>query len=518
MARVLTNNVGMSYTIETSLGVAGVNWFLVEPNTFTSFGANITSVSRDPISRNRQRQKGTVTDLDSTVEFDADLTASSFLDFMEGFAFVTGINSDVSLIVSTAAETTTDTYAVSALTLAQADKFEIDTLIWVSGFSIAANNGLKVINSDIAQSAIAITVAENLTDEAVAPAGARISIAGHRIATAAVVTWDWNAVTVQASLLLTGVGTILTALGLTPGMTVHIGSIVNAGDTTITSAFENAAANDMFGFARVVSIAADVVVFDKVDLALQFDDLTAPATAVDVLFGQFIRNVSTSSAEFLERSFQFELEFPNLDVGGASEFQYALGNFSNTVAFSLPLADKASITFGFIGTDTENPVVAASRKAGASTALNPTLTEAFNTSADIARLRITNVDESGLTTDFKSVTITLNNNVSPEKVLGVLGAKFINAGNFEINIEAALVFTNPAVVDKIRTNATVTMDFILKNGDGIISVDIPSMTLGGGGREFPVNQSVLINTTAEAFQDSLLGTSIGISTIPVPLP
>ena len=51
-----------------------------------------------------------------------------------------------------------------------------------------------------------------------------------------------------------------------------------------------------------------------------------------------------------------------------------------------------------------------------------------------------------------------------------------------------------------------------------MGVDIPSMTLGGGDREFPVNESVLINTTAQAFGDPVLNTSIGISIIPVPLP
>ena len=219
-----------------------------------------------------------------------------------------------------------------------------------------------------------------------------------------------------------------------------------------------------------------------------------------------------------ERSFQFEAAYPNLGPSGVELYQYALGNFCNTVGFSLPLTDKATATFGFIGTDTANPVAVASRKSGASTAATPAETAAFNTTADIARLRITDVDEAGITTDFKSLTLNLSNNVSPEKVVGQLGAKYVNFGNFEVGLEAQLIFSNADVIEAIRANETVTMDFILKNSDGVIAVDIPSMTLGGGAREFPRNESVLINTTCEAFRDSTLGSSLGVSIIPVPLP
>ncbi len=516
MGRVLTNNVSLIYTIETALGVAGTTWFLLEPNSINQFGATINTVERNPISRNRQRRKGLVVDLDSAVEIEEDITFSAFRDFIEGFSFATGINTDMSELTAAGAETTTDSYTgMTAFTAAQADKLEIDTLLWVTGAGDPANNGLKTVDADIASSATAITVAENLVDETVAM---RISLAGHRIAIADVVTWDWDATAKTGSLLVTAIDTELAALGLVAGMLVHIGSIANAGDTTVVNAFENSAADDMFGYARVKSFAVGVVVFDKVDAALQFDDLTDPTTAVDILFGEFFRNVPTTDSDFLERSFQFEAEFPNLDVGGNSEFMYARGNFANSAQFNLPLVSKATVTFGFIGTDTDNPVVDASRKSGASAATNPLRTTAFNTSADIARLRITEVDEDGITTDFKSLTLTLNNNVSPEKVLGILGAKFMNTGNFEVDIEAQLVFTDGLVVNKIRDNETVTMDFILKNDEAVLGVDIPSMTMGGGNMEFPVNESVLMNTTGTAHQDDVLGSSIGISIIHVPLP
>ena len=272
----------------------------------------------------------------------------------------------------------------------------------------------------------------------------------------------------------------------------------------------------MAGYARVRSISDGAIIFDKVDSALRFTDNSAPATAVDILFGEFFRNVATDAADYLERSFQFEADFPNLGAAGASKYQYALGNYCNTLGFNLPLTDKATLALAFIGTDTENPTLL--RKAGADLAVSPEFAAAFNTSADIARLRIADVDENGLSTDFKSLSLTFNNNASPEKAVGRLGARYINSGNFLVDVEAQLIFTNGDVIERIRDNETVTMDFIVRNEDGVIVVDIPSMTLGGGGREFPVNESVLINTTGEAHRDPLLDTSLGVSVIPVPLP
>ena len=107
----------------------------------------------------------------------------------------------------------------------------------------------------------------------------------------------------------------------------------------------------------------------------------------------------------------------------------------------------------------------------------------------------------------------MNNNVSPEKCLGTLGAIFLNFGNFEVDIDSQLLFTEATIIDAIRDNETVTIDWRLTNDDGAIYFDVPNMTLGGGDLEFPLNESVLINTTGMAFGDptSVLSYSLGVS-------
>lgn len=519
MGRVLTNTVALAYTPEESLNVPGTDWTTLEPNDITTYGAKLTTISRNPISKNRQRLKGLVSDLDSAVEFNADLTVSAFRDFIAGFCFSVGINSDVTQIPSTAAITASDTFAIPALTAGQAGTLAVNTLLWVTGGLYDDNNGLKVVKTSAATGGTTLAVVENLVDET---ADFRVSFTGFR---ATSITWVWDPLLQRGSLIDTAIGTNLQSRGLIPGTVIHIGSIEAKGDSIIINGFQNAVANDMIGYARCIDISPDVVIFDKVDAELQFTDSTAPSTPVDILFGEYFRNVPTDDPDFLTQSYQFELGYPNLGIiptpgplGDYNQYQYSKGNYCSTVSFEVPLADKAILNFGFIGTDTDNPVDSLGRKAGTDSPNSPTQNNAFNTSSNVIRLRVLEEDEQGITTDFKSLTLTINNNVSPEKVIGVLGTKFLNIGNFEVNIEAQLVFTNPAVINKIRCNERVSMDFILRNEDGSISVDIPAMTMGDGSVNYPVGESVLISTSSQAYIDPNTKTSIGISLFPLPLP
>lgn len=490
MGRVSTNNISMSYTIESALGVAGTTWKQLEPNSIGNFGANITTVARSPISKNRQRRKGVITDLDSGADFAADLTLEHFIDFMEGFAFAS-FNGPLSIHTSAAVAGGSGGY-----TVASGGALAANTLVYASGFVTDANNGLKVVQSGSGSTNIRVN---GLTAET-APANAMVEVAGVRGA-AGDLEIDSNGDLISTTL-------DFTTLGLTAGQVIWVGG-ADAANQFFTDADT--------GFARIVTVAVNKLTLDKKATTFTVDDGTdtgsgGTAIQIDILFGRFLRNVTVDDADYLERSFQFEVAYENLQNPSGDEYEYCKGNYCNQVTFNLPLTDKATLNFGFIGTDTDVPTT--SRKTGASSATAPLRTESFNTTADVARLRITEVDETGLTTDFKNLTLTINNNVSPEKVIGTLGARYMNTGNFEVGLEAQLLFTEGDVVDAIRNNTTLTMDFALKNGDGGLFFDIPSMTLSGGGKDFPVNESVLINTTAQAFADTTLNTSIGVSLFP----
>jgi hypothetical protein len=499
MSRVLTNNTSFAYALEASIGTLPGSpiWKLLEPNTINQFGSTITTVPRNPISKMRQRRKGTITDLESAVEYEADATMDSLYDFVRAFMFSKPQSESVMVRIKSgalsenlAASTTLDDFTHDALTAA----IPQNSMIKTRGFTNAINNGIHRVDTGSTTTSTPVVSTNLITETPTNQANASLEVCGFYFTD---LTWT------DATNTLGSAGVDLTTLGLS------VGQFIRVGDGT--SKFTN---GEIYG--RIVSApTANAIVLDKVTNistgTLEGGGDEAASTVV-LLYGQFFKNVSVDDANYTEDTFHIEGAFPDLGGPSTDEYEYAKGNFLNTMAFNLPLTDKATITFAFIGTDTEVPTT--TRKTNAATPQEPTATEALNTSADIARLRVTKVDESGLTTDFKSATININNNVSAEKVLGTLGAKYMNAGNFEVDIEAEIVFTNGDVLDAIRNNTTVTMEFAVENNDGGVWFDIPSMNLGNGGKSFPVNESVLMGLSGMAFKDNAMQTSLGVSMFP----
>lgn len=534
MGRVLTNNFSLAYAIQTAFNIfttAAGDWKLIEPNEVPNFGPTISTVQRTPISKIRGARKGAISDLDAAVEIDADMTLDSFIDFAEAFAFSTAVNADMVFpprMGNRAAlegdTTATPGYTIPSATAAQAAKFQFTvtlgpfSLVYGRGYLNSENNGINPIAADVVATDTEIEVAGLVVETA--PANSSVEMAGMRAEAGDLLL----AVSAGVGTLTSGGGASatpidFTTLGLTVGQQIHVGGLTSANQ------FAGAGPILSFGYARITSIAAGTLLLDKMDATLIASDGTDTGAGgtevpVDLLYGRFIRDVAVDSSEFIERIFLFEGAWPNLfetdpptPVPDPDGFEYLLNSFANQMAWTLPLTDKAGVNFSFVSTDAEPPVDNASRRVGADTAAAPQQTVAIGTSSDVARLRIldSGIDVNGLTTDFKNLVFTINNNVTPEKVIGVLGARFINVGNLAVTIEGNILFTSALVIARIRSNATVTFDFIVSTDDGAIAVDIPAMTLGGGARELPVNESVQVALTGNAFIDPVLGTSFGMS-------
>lgn len=506
MGRVITNGTTLSFAREASLGVlpATPQWYELEPNGITTWGTTISKEARSPISQARARRKGVVTDLDSAVEFEADLTLTHLRLFAESFLFSRAVGADAYL---TSAATATG-YTVPALTAAQAGKLIYTgagagavSLVYATGFVNDANNGLKPINAAHAAAATEITVAGNVAEAPAADSLVEVMVAGIRGAAGDLeIDADGNLISTALD---------FTTTGIAEGQVIHLGGL------DVTNQFFNA---ENTGFARVRLVEPNKLTLDKKDEPFVLDDGTdtgagGAGVRIDLLFGQFVRNVDVNDGDWREFSNQFELASPGLMPAGATGYEYALGNYADALSLSIPLSGKATITLGFVGTDTLRPTTvralnAADAKAGGQT-------ESFGSASDIARLRAQDVDEAGLTTDFKSATFTLTNNVAGEKVIAKLGPKYLNVGNIEVDVETQVLFTNPDVIERIRCNRTIGLDWIMRNGDGGVAFDLPTGTLDGGGREFPANQSVLLNGTFMAHEEDEHGYTLGLSFFPV---
>jgi hypothetical protein len=497
MGQTKTNNFSLSYAKESTVpGVLPVtpDWRQLEPNGISTYGTEMTTSARAPISKRRQRRKGKLTDQSSTVEFDHDLTLDPAEDFMGAFA-VAKWQGPAPQVVKTATATA---FGVTAAGIT----FKAGNLVHVRGMKAGANNGLFEVNG--VPTAASIPVTSVLALDAAANANAVIELAGYRGAA--------GDLRINAAGNLTSTALNFTTLNLQVGQTIYIG-----GDLAANQFFRQGDSGTNTGYVRVVGISANLLTLDHHSQPFLTDDGTVDNNAgagkrIDLLFGRFLRNVDVDNAQYLETSFTFEGAYANLEDNGSTSYEYSIGNFPNEATFNLPETDKATMTFGFVGIDTLD--LTPTRKTGAAAALVPVRTDSFGTSTDIARLRLQNLDEFGLATCFKSLSLTIQNNVEPEKCLGTLGSPFINLGNFNVDMEATLLFTDKRVVNAIKANETLALNFALDNDDGAIHVDIPSLTLGGGGREFSANRSITISLTGEAFGDSVFDASLMLSLFP----
>lgn len=487
MGRVLTNSITLQVANESTLGVQPTTgWKTIEPNSVGKFGPTLTKMSREPISKNRQRRKGALVDLDSTVEFEVDYTYDHVKMFVEGL-FFSALKGATTTFTPTAVTAT-------GYTVASGGALANDTLVRARGFANAANNGLKKLAGTSTGTEIKTT---GLVIESPVPAGATIEVCGVQLAAG-------DADIDASGDLTTTLFNWVTGSAIQPGQFIWIG-----GDSS--TALLNFSNSLNRGLARVDTVAAGKLTLNKTSTTFAVEANTT--STLQIFWGSFVRNVSVESADYLERTFHFELAYENLgSTPGTDEYEYAQGNFLNEVTFDFPGQSKAMMKCGFVGTNCGNPTTV--RATGASAATPAVATAALNTSADFVRLRVTNVDESGLTTDFKTLSVMIKNNVTPEKVLGVLGGRYMNAGMFEVEIDATVLFTSSDVIKAMRDNRTVTMEVGARNDDGGFVIDVPSMTIEGGDKEFPVNQTVSISMKSLAFQDTTFGSSASMSIFP----
>src|SRR5690606_24478416 len=204
-------------------------------------------------------------------------------------------------------------------------------------------------------------------------------------------------------------------LGLIPGEWIYVG-----GDAAATH-FDN---NQ--GFARVDAIAAGYIVLGKTSWTPAAE--TGTAKTVQLFFGTVIRNEEDPD-DIVRSPLQFERTLGEDGDGPMS--QYIIGSIANEFTLNVPQADKVTAEMGFVACDAVARTGAQGLKAGTRPAL--VASDAFNTSSDVRRLAFSLVgDADPLFMYATDLTITINNNASGAKAIGVLGNFDINVGVFDV--------------------------------------------------------------------------------------
>lgn len=490
--KIDSNITGLRYAEETSLRTLGVDpiFYPLEPNSYTDFGGQISTVARNPINPSRQRKKGVITDLDASGGFNQDLTLNNTTRLLQGFFFAdirekktTSPTNTASTPITSVTGTTKTYAAASGLT-----GFAAGTLVKASGFTVSANNGVKTVASN--STATAIVVSEVIADEATVPTTAKIESVGFQFPSADV------AMVISAGLpRLVATATNMTTLGLIPGEWVYLG-----GDIT-TSAFAISK-----GFARVSSIAATYIEFDKISWVPTAE--VGTGKTIQLFTGSVIKN-EYDPALIKRRTYHVERTLGNDGNGVMSE--YLVGAVANELSLNIATADKVTVDLSFVAVDNEQRT----GTQGVKTGQRPSLAtlDAFNTSNDFSRIKLSLVDETNaaITPLFAfatEITITLNNNVTPNKAIAVLGAFDTSAGTFEVGGNMTVYFSDITAVQAVRNNADVTLDIVMVKKNAGIIWDVPLISLGDGQLAVEQDQAITLpletNAAESKFQHTLL--------------
>ncbi len=496
--KIDSNLTGLSYTEEASIGVLNAVpvWIPMEPNSYSDFGGELTTLARNPINPSRQRKFGVVVDLDASGGLNTDMTQTNMQDLLQGFFFASHRNKPE---LKNAAGVDTVTGVLDAggiITFTGGNPSTagllVDHIVHVTGFPSAVNNGAFVLSAVTATTVTlvaadgvgtaVVTVAEtaNAANFTGAAAGSAVSVVAVGTESAA---GDLD-VAAPGGAFPSITSTILdfTTLGLIPGEWVHSG-----GDLALTR-FENLSGTDEInsGFMRIRTITATALTFDKSQFTLTVEANTTQT--VQLFFGRVLKN--ELGALIIRRTYQLERTLGKPDTTSTfDQSEYLVGSVPGELTLTYATADKLNLDMSFVSTDNEQRLDTVSPKSLDATlnsvAVGLVESDAFNTSSDITRVKLSTVSlvDSAPTalfafaTDF---TIVINNNLDPNKAIGRLGAFDVTAGTFEVGGDITAYFADVAAVQAVRNNAQITLDIHMVKSNAGITIDLPLLSLGDG--------------------------------------
>jgi hypothetical protein len=476
MTRVTTpsNRTGLAFAEEATIGVLPVtpDWIALEPNSYGAFGPDVETVARAPITADRQRRKGVVVGVTAGTDFETDLTDANLPLLMQGFLFA-----DIRRKTELDASAATDTgYTVAS----GGTGFAAGDLLLASGAALAVNNGLKVVT---------------------ASTGTSVSVAGNAAETAAIklvkVGFQFSAGDAE---IVQGVGVLpqlitttkdLTAFGIIPGEFVYLG-----GDAT-ANGFANAANQ---GWARVKSVTANAITFDKTDQAFVTDD--GDGKTIRLFFGKVLKNESDPLLQ-KRRTYHFERTLGAPDSAAPSQIQaeYLRGGVPSTMGIAF--SEAAIITLdigiqaldGFTRTAVEGPLPG--------NRIAATQSDGYSANNDVKRIRMGAVPVGSsapvpLFGFVQEAEIMIDNSLSENRAISYAGSIEMTEGLFMVSGDLTVYFANVASAEAVRANADITLDIAASKLNKGYAFDIPLVTLGGGRNNVEANEPITIELESMA--------------------
>lgn len=480
--KIDSNITAIAYAEEATLGVLPGSpvWNRLEPNSYDSLGGEITTVAPNTINPSRQRKKGVVTDLDASGGFNHDLSFYNAQDLLQGVFFADTRKKGTEVVTAVDIDTTNpDEYEVASTA-----GFLVGSLIKGWKFTNAANNALNVVTAITSNVSVEVLTGQLVTETP--PAGAYIQVVGHK----ATVGGDIDVVVTGDFPVLTSSTLNFTTLGLVVGQWIFVG-----GDAVGTK-FVNAANN---GFKRVRAIAANALTLDKSVLTMVAEGTTTET--IEIYFGDVLRNETGTLIK--RRSYHLErtLGAPDDTLPAQIQSEYLKGAVASEFKINIPTANLVNFDLSFVAVDNLQRTGAQGPLQASVVTVQPS--DIFNTSSDFSRIKMALIDTTTeaptpLFAFITDATFTINNNLSPNKAVGTLGAFDVTAGTFQVSGSVTAYFGNITSIQAVRNNSDVTIDMaMVKDNRGIV-IDIPLISLGDGKLNIELDQPITLPLSMEA--------------------
>jgi hypothetical protein len=471
-----SNATGLFAVEELVPGVTPANpvWVEKEPNSYANFGSELKTVTRQPINANRRQKKGTVVGFSAGAGYETDLTATNLREDMQGFFFA-DLRRKLTAVATAA---TADGFTVASGGAA----FVAGSLLAVSGSSIGANNGLKLVTAGSDADNIAVTGLTPVAGQAitVTRAGIRFAAGDASIDVAgplpALVTTAFD----------------LTGLGLIPGEIVYLG-----GDDVA-----NTFGSDAKGWCRVKSVAAHSIVFDKTDFL--FSASPGTGKSIELYFGSVIRDEDAILQKTRTYSIMRQAGRPDLDAPNAIQAEVITRCVANSLKLTVPEEDKITAALTYMGADSKYYDDVVTQIPG-STYVGIEESDAINSTGDMKRAVMAvypkNNDNSApnpLFAVFSEYDLTLDNQIKENKAVTRMGTFVLSPGNFKFSGSFTGYFVTVAAMQAVRDNADVTFMMAAFKANKGIALDIPMLSLSSKGLDVKINEPVMIPIDSEA--------------------
>lgn len=483
-----SNSTGLRIAAESSFKTLPGSpvWYPKEPNEYGDFGANLTVTPRKPITADRQRRKGVITDLDVPASYTEDLTYGSTQRLMEGFLFAAyrekglfGANSLAAITIS-GVTAVSDTFTVAS----GGAVCDANDLVFGKDFTNSGNNGLHVVASSTGTT---IVVGDGTVDET-PPADATLTRVGHQFGTG-----DAEIVASGSSFpTLITTTKDLTELDLVPGEWIYIG-----GDAT-GEKFATAANN---GRARIRSVATNTITFDKTEGTMVTDD--GSGKTIRIFFGRVCKNESTANL-IVKKYYQLErtLGVPDDAAPSDEQAEYIVGASPDELVINWPTSEIITTELKFMAAEHETK---AATSPGLKSGTRPSIVaeDAYNSANHAQRISLqevsaTDSNPGSLFTYVSEMTLTVRNNIQLNKAITVLGGFSANPGTFEVTAEVTAYLATVAGLAAKRSNSDITLDAHLADQNRGISFDIPLLAMAEGLPEIESDEPIKLSLTSEA--------------------